>query len=126
MSIDFESDRILIKIQKGKKVYTVCYNVQNGDVIWYHKENHPFLFAGAKCEDGRLRGLFPYKDNGTLCTVLFEMNPSNGKANTYRISEDARAEEVVVSGFETRNDNYKYILDGDILYAVHETEGTGD
>ena len=122
LSIDFESDRILIKIQNGKKFYTVCYNVQNGEVIWYRKDNHPFLFAGAKCEDGLLRGLFPYKDNEMLCTVLFEMNPSNGKVNTYHISEDAQAEEVEVSGFETRNDNYKYILDGDILYAVHETE----
>ena len=122
MSIDFESDEILIKVQKGKRCYTVCYNVRNGEVIWYRKENHPFLFSGAKGEDGLLHGLIPYKDNGTLGTVLFEMNPLTRKVRTYRISEDAKAEKVSVSGYETKNDVYKYILDGEILYAVHESE----
>ena len=121
MSIDYESDEILIKVQKGKQCYTVCYNVRNGEVIWYRKENHPFLFAGAKGEDGRQYGLIPYKDNGKLCTVLFEMNPSTKTVLTYRISKDAKAEKVSVSGFETKNDVYKYILDGEILYAVHES-----
>ena len=122
MSIDLESDEILIKVQKGKRCYTVCYNVQNGEVIWYRKENHPFLFTGAKDENGLQHGLIPYKDNGMLATVLFEMNPLTKKVRTYRISEDAKAENVSVSGYETKNDVYKYILDGEILYAVHESE----
>ncbi len=122
MSIDYESDEILTKVQKGKQCYTVCYNVRNGEVIWYRKENHPFLFAGAKGDNGRQYGLIPYKDNGKLCTVLFETDPSAKKVHTYRISKDAKAEKVSVLGFETKNDVYKYILDGEILYAVHESE----
>ena len=122
MCIDYESDEILVKVQKGKQCYTVCYNVRNGEVIWYRKENHPFLFAGAKREDGRQYGLIPYKYNGKICTVLFETDKSAKKVSTYRISKDAKAEKVSVSGFETKNDVYKYFLDGEILYAVNESE----
>ncbi|MEE0995830.1 MAG: leucine-rich repeat protein [Paludibacteraceae bacterium] len=122
LNMDFDGDGIIIKIQKGEQCYTVCYHVGSGEVLWYRKDNHPFLFAGAKCEDGLMRGVFPYYDDGEYCTVMFEINPSNGKASTYRISDSEKAKAVTVEGFKTRSVQYKYILDGEILYAIGTDE----
>ena len=122
LNMDFDGDGIIVKIQKGEQCYTVCYHVGSGEVLWYRKDNHPFLFAGAKCEDGLMRGIFPYYDDGEYCTVMFEINPSNGKASTYRISDSEKAKEVTVEGFKTRSVQYKYILDGEILYAIGTDE----
>ena len=122
LNMDFDGDGIIIKIQKGEQCYTVCYHVGSGEVLWYRKDNHPFLFAGAKCEDGLMRGAFPYYDDGEYCTVMFEINPSNGKASTYRISDSEKAKAVTVEGFKTRSVQYKYILDGEILYAIGTDE----
>ncbi|MBE5879999.1 MAG: DUF4253 domain-containing protein [Lachnospiraceae bacterium] len=122
LNMDFDGDGIIVKIQKGEQCYTVCYHVGSGEVLWYRKDNHPFLFAGAKCEDGLMRGAFPYYDDGEYCTVMFEINPSNGKASTYRISDNEKAKVVTVEGFKTRSVQYKYILDGEILYAIGTDE----
>ena len=121
-NIDLESDGIIIKIQKGDNIYTVCFNVPNGEVNWYRKDNHPFLFTGAKCNDGLMRGVFHCKDNGELVTVMFEINPSNGKAHTYCISDNDKARKITVSDFGTELERYKYILDGEILYAISKNE----
>lgn len=121
-NIDLESDSIIIKTQKGDLLYNVCYKLQTGEVLWYTKDSHPFLFTGAKCEDGLLRGIFPYNDNGTLCTVLYEMNQSNGNVHTYRLYENEKAQEITVSGTDTRSERYKYILDGNKLYTINSKE----
>lgn len=122
LNMDFEDDRIIMKIQKGRQSYTVCFNVLNGDVIWYRKDNHPFQLDGVKCEDGLLRGVFSYNDNGEVVTILFELNPLNGKANMYRISNNEHARKVTVSSSETEYSMYNYIMEGDILYAVSAKE----
>lgn len=122
LNMDFDGDGIIVKIQKGEQCYTVCYQVGSGEVLWYRKDNHPFLFAGAKCKDGLMRGVFPYYDGDERCTVMFEINPSNGKASTYRISDSEKAKAVAVEGFKTRSVQYKYILDGELLYAIGTDE----
>lgn len=107
-----DSDGFILKVMKAGEMFTVCYNVLTGEVMWEHKDNHPYILTGNKCADGVYRNILPYKDS----VLFFEMDSSNGDIKAHLLKEGKKAEVFDKNLNDIDEQYFCTCLQGDKIY----------